>query len=65
MLYQGAAVELRTDRGQKLREFAELHGLTTGRVDQIAKGRWLRPEVSLGPRASRPTLRRGCPPQAR
>ncbi|WP_411129900.1 hypothetical protein [Streptomyces sp. x-19] len=35
----GAAVELRTGRGLKLREVAELYGLTTGRVDQIAKGK--------------------------
>ncbi|MFF4738796.1 hypothetical protein ACFY2W_23365 [Streptomyces sp. NPDC001262] len=34
----GAAVELR-GRGLKLREIAELYSLTTGRVDQIAKGK--------------------------
>lgn len=34
-----AVQELRTDRGLKLREVAELIGLSVPRVDQIAKGK--------------------------
>lgn len=37
---RGAAVqELRTDRGLKLREVADLLGLSVPRVDQLAKGK--------------------------
>jgi DNA-directed RNA polymerase specialized sigma24 family protein len=37
---RGAAVqELRTERGLKLREVADLIGLSVPRVDQLAKGR--------------------------